>query len=120
MIKTKVIRAISNNGTGTPNASSANTSLGFGHSTGVDPLPFMYEIKKQLKTKVSLNRKIHIMALPQCTPLNIVWSDAVSDAIPLNPGLSSKPSIFGSDIYFSYVFSTSVCITSLGAVVCGI
>ena len=73
-----------------------------------------------IKTKVSLNRKIHIIALPQCTPLNIVWSDAVSDAIPLNPGLSSKPSIFGSDIYFSYVFSTSVCITSLGAVVCGI
>ena len=31
--------AINSNGTGTPNAFKANTSLGFGHSTGVDPLP---------------------------------------------------------------------------------
>ena len=58
-------------------------------STVVEALPFMYEIKKQLKTNVSLNRKIHIMAFPQCTPLNIVWSEPVSLAIPLKPGLNS-------------------------------
>ena len=57
--------AINSNGTGTPNAFKANTSLGFGHSTGVDPLPFMYEIRKQLNINVSLNKKIHIIALPQ-------------------------------------------------------
>ena len=39
--RANVIKAINNNGTGTPNASSANTSLGFGHSTGVDALPFI-------------------------------------------------------------------------------
>jgi hypothetical protein len=30
----------------------------------------MYEIKKELKIKVSLRRKIHIMAFPQGTFLN--------------------------------------------------
>jgi len=33
--------AINNNGTGTPNAFKAKTSLGLGHSIGVDPLPFI-------------------------------------------------------------------------------
>ena len=47
------------------NASNANTSLGFGHSAGVEPLPFIYEIKKQLNTNVSLKRNIHIIAFPQ-------------------------------------------------------
>jgi hypothetical protein len=30
----------------------------------------MYDVRKQLKTKVSLRRKIHIMAFPQWTLLN--------------------------------------------------
>ena len=36
----------------------------------VDIRTVMYEIKKALKMKVSLRRKIHIMALPQGTFLN--------------------------------------------------
>jgi hypothetical protein len=35
----------------------------------------MYEIRKQPKMKVSLSRKIHIMAFPQETFLNARWSE---------------------------------------------
>jgi hypothetical protein len=45
----------------------------------------MYEIKKQLKMKVSLTRKIHIMALPQGTFLNARWSEDKSATMPGKP-----------------------------------
>jgi hypothetical protein len=45
----------------------AKTSLGFGHGTVVDIRAVMYDSRKQLKMKVSLRRKIHIMAFPQET-----------------------------------------------------
>jgi hypothetical protein len=47
-----------------------NTWLGLGHGTVVDDRTVMYERRKQLKMKVSLRRKIHIMAFPQETFLN--------------------------------------------------
>jgi hypothetical protein len=50
----------------------------------------MYEIRKQLKMKVSLRRKIHIMAFPQDAVLKVRWSDAQSDAISLHPRLCSR------------------------------
>src|ERR1700680_2384939 len=46
---------------------NAKTSLGFGQGTVVDIRTFMYEVRKQVKMKVSLRRKIHIIALPQGT-----------------------------------------------------
>src|SRR5690606_9812231 len=46
---------------------SANTSLGFGHGTGVEIRTFMYDTRKQEKMNVSDKRKIHIIALPQGT-----------------------------------------------------
>jgi hypothetical protein len=49
----------------------AKTSLGLGQGIVVDERTVMYEVRKQLKMKVSLKRKIHIMALPQWTRLNV-------------------------------------------------
>jgi hypothetical protein len=57
-------------GTGVPKASSAKTLLGFGQGSVVEPRMVIYESKNILKINVSLRRKIHIMALPQGTPLN--------------------------------------------------
>jgi hypothetical protein len=45
----------------------------------------MYDSKKQLKMKVSLRRKIHIIALPQGTFLNARWSDDQSSTKPDMP-----------------------------------
>src|SRR3982074_3863347 len=63
---------------------SAKTSLGFGQGTVVDIRTFMYEVRKQVKMKVSLRRKIHIIALPQGTR-NACLSDAQSDTTPAKP-----------------------------------
>ena len=41
--------------------------------------------------KVSLSRKIHIMALPQETFLNARWSEAQSAAMPCKPGARPAP-----------------------------
>jgi len=38
---------------------------GVGHGTVVDIRAVIYDSRKQLKMKVSLRRKIHIMAFPQ-------------------------------------------------------
>jgi hypothetical protein len=38
-----------------------------------------------LKMNVSLRRKIHIIALPQGTFLNALWSDDQSDTTPCKP-----------------------------------
>ena len=70
LIRTNVMMAIRMSGIGSlPNNSSAKISLGLGHATTVEFRTVMYESRKQLKMKVSLSRKIHIMVLPQWTPL---------------------------------------------------
>jgi hypothetical protein len=51
----------------------------------VDIRTHIYEIKKQLKMNVSLRRKIHIIALPQGTPLNARWSEDQSATTPCKP-----------------------------------
>src|SRR6476619_7250026 len=63
----------------------AKTSLGLGHGTVVDIRAVMYDSRKQPKMKVSLRRKIHIMAFPQGTFLNARWSEDQSDAMPCRP-----------------------------------
>src|ERR1700693_6267125 len=63
----------------------AKTSLGLGQGTVVDIRTVMYDSRKQLKMKVSLRRKIHIMALPQETFLNARWSEDQSAAMPRQP-----------------------------------
>src|SRR6266404_1844548 len=63
---------------------NAKTSLGFGQGTVVDIRTFMYEVRKQVKMKVSLRRKIHIIALPQGTR-NACLSADQSDTTPGKP-----------------------------------
>jgi hypothetical protein len=76
-----------------PNSVRAKTSLGLGQGTVVDARTVMYEIRKQLKMKVSLRRKIHIMALPQGTLLNARWSEDQSATIPCRPSASGSGSV---------------------------
>src|SRR5438034_1065546 len=85
MIKKKVMMAIRMRGIDVPPIVKANTSLGLGHGTVVEIRTVMYDSKKQLKMKVSLRRKIHIMALPQETFLNARWSEDQSAAMPCQP-----------------------------------
>src|SRR5258708_12936682 len=63
----------------------AKTSLGLGHGTVVDIRAVMYDSRKQLKMKVSLRRKIHIMALPQETFLKARSPEDQSAARPFQP-----------------------------------
>src|SRR5258708_12096265 len=63
----------------------AKTSLGFGDGTVVVIRVVMYDSRKQLKMKVSLRRKIHIMAFPQETFLKARWSEDQSAAMPCQP-----------------------------------
>src|SRR5207249_10712290 len=67
VIRTMVMIAIRISGMCAPPMSREKTSLGFGQGTVVDIRPCMYEARKQVKMKVSLSRKIHIIALPQGT-----------------------------------------------------
>ena len=67
-----------------PPMCSAKTSLGLGHGTVVDIRTFMYEVRKQVKMKVSQSRKIHIMALPHGTGKACLSADK-SAATPLQP-----------------------------------
>src|SRR5260370_11007952 len=60
------------------------TSLGCGKGTVVDIRTFMYEVRKQVKMKVSLRRKIHIIALPQGTG-KACLSDDQSETTPGKP-----------------------------------
>jgi hypothetical protein len=57
-------------GMSVPPILKAKTSLGLGQGTMLDIRTVMYDSRKQLKMKVSLRRKIHIMTLPQETSLN--------------------------------------------------
>jgi hypothetical protein len=63
----KVMMAIRMSGICLPPILRAKTSLGLGHGTVVDIRAVIYDRRKQLKMKVSLRRKIHIMAFPQET-----------------------------------------------------
>src|SRR5437016_14312088 len=67
VIRTMVMIAIRMSGMCAPAISREKTSLGFGQGAVVDIRTFMYEVRKQVKMKVSLRRKIHIIALPQGT-----------------------------------------------------
>src|SRR3981081_3705641 len=82
LIRMKVMMAIRMSGIFLPQSVKANTSLGLGQGSVVYIRTGMYEIRKQLKMKVSLRRKIHIMALPQGTFLNARWSEAQSATVP--------------------------------------
>src|SRR6266849_1603521 len=81
----KVMIAIRMSGILLPAIVRAKTSLGFGQGTVVDIRTVMYEIRKELKMKVSLSRKIHIIALPHGTPLNARWSEDQSATMPCKP-----------------------------------
>src|SRR3989338_10882739 len=85
LIRMKVMMAIRMRGIFLPQSVKANTSLGLGQGSVVDIRTAMYEIRKQLKMKVSLRRKIHIMALPQGTFLKARWSEDQSATMPCKP-----------------------------------
>src|SRR6266852_7152259 len=85
LIRMKVMMAIRMSGIFLPQSVKAKTSLGLGQGSVVDIRTVMYEIKKLLKMKVSLRRKIHIMALPQGTFLNARWSEDQSATMPCKP-----------------------------------
>ena len=100
LISTKVMIAISKRGTSVPNTVKPKTSLAFGHSIVVLIRAVIYEIKKMEKMKVSDNRKIHIIALPQGAPLKATWSEDQSPAIPFNPGVTpGTTSAFSATIF---------------------
>src|SRR6476646_4799927 len=94
-----VMMAIRMSGICLPPISMAKTSLGLGHGTVVDILAVMYDSRKQLKMKVSLRRKIHIMALPQETFLKARWSEDQSATMPRQPEgrLGTAAPVFASD-----------------------
>src|SRR4051794_36783113 len=97
LIRMKVMIAIRMSGTDVPPIVRAKTSLGFGQGTVVDFRTVMYESRKQPKMKVSLRRKIHIMALPQETFLNALWSEDQSVAMPFHPaGREGAAPVFAS------------------------
>src|SRR5437879_2385124 len=84
VIRTMVMIAIRMSGMLAPPIFKAKTSLGFGQGTVVDIRTFMYEVRKQVKMKVSLRRKIHIIALPQGTG-NACLSADQSETTPGRP-----------------------------------
>src|ERR1700693_4273766 len=88
----KVMIAIRMRGIFLPQSVKAKTSLGFGQGSVADIRTVMYEIKKELKMKVSLRRKIHIMALPQGTFLNARWSEDQSATMPWMPSGNGRGS----------------------------
>src|ERR1700704_1489863 len=92
VIRIIVMIAIRMSGTGVPPIFKAKTSLGFGQGTVVDIRTFMYEVRKQVKMKVSLRRKIHIIALPQGTR-NACLSADQSDTTPGKPSGVDSPAV---------------------------
>src|SRR2546422_9570664 len=95
LIKMKVMMAIRMRGMVVSPIVKAKTSLGLGQGTVVDIRTVMYDSRKQLKMKVSLRRKIHIMAFPQETFLNARWSEDQSAAMPRQPaGRVRAPPVF--------------------------
>src|ERR1700731_2154996 len=84
VIRTMVMIGIRISGMRVPPILREKTSLGFGQGAVVDIRTFMYEVRKQVKMKVSLRRKIHIIALPQGTR-NACLSADQSDTTPGRP-----------------------------------
>src|SRR3990172_5176732 len=111
LIRTKVMMAIRMRGIFLPQSVNAKTSLGLGHGSVVDIRTAMYEIKKQLKMKVSLTRNIHIIALPQGTFLNARWSEDQSATTPCKPAGSGRDSaelaITGCVIFLDPLYSST-------------
>src|SRR6267154_5468324 len=91
VIRTMVMIAIRMSGTDVFPIFNAKTSLGFGQGTVVDIRTFMYEVRKQVKMKVSLRRKIHIIALPQGTGKACLSADQ-SETTPGRPGSAAVDS----------------------------
>src|SRR6266487_6761852 len=89
-----------------PQSVNAKTSLGLGQGSVADIRTVMYEIKKELKMKVSLRRKIHIMALPQGTFLNARWSEDQSATIPCTPSGSGR----GSTVFVAIAWVMFFCV----------
>src|SRR5436305_11934125 len=85
VIRTMVMIAIRISGMCAPPMSREKTSLGFGQGTVVDIRTFMYEVRKQVKMKVSLRRKIHIIALPKGPGRLAFWADRW-ERTPGSPG----------------------------------
>src|SRR5216117_3510475 len=92
LIRTNVMMAIRSRGMLLPHSVRPKTSLGLGQGSVVDMRTVMYEIRKQLKMKVSLRRKIHIIALAQGTFLNARWSEDQSATTPSMPSGSGRGS----------------------------
>src|ERR1700745_2536631 len=89
-IRTMVMIAIRMSGMRALPMFKAKISLGFGQGTVVDIRTFMYEVRKQVKMKVSLRRKIHIIALPQGTG-NACLSPDQSATTPGKPAGADSP-----------------------------
>src|ERR1039457_4085951 len=111
LIRTKVMMAIRMRGIFLPQSVKAKTSLGLGQGSVVDIRTVMYEIRKQLKMKVSLSRKIHIIALPQGTFLNARWSEDKSATTPCKPSGSGRDSaelvIAGCAMFFDPLYAAT-------------
>src|SRR6266566_9662258 len=103
LIKMKVMMAIRMRGMVVSPIVKAKTSLGLGQGTVVDIRTVMYDSRKQLKMKVSLRRKIHIMAFPQETFLKARWSEDQSAAMPCQPAGRAG----GSTLFISAVSAIS-------------
>src|SRR5688572_1453501 len=102
--------AIRISGRRTPPIVKAKTSLGLGHGTVVDIRTFMYEVRKQVKMKVSLSRNIHIIALPQGTWNACLSADQSETTLarPASAEVDTSPErCCGSDISVSVVLSAS-------------
>jgi hypothetical protein len=82
-----------------------------GEGVVLDARTVIYEIKKQLKMKVSLRRKIHIIALPQGTFLNARWSEDQSATMPCKPPGSGRDSaelvVAGCVMFFVPLYSAT-------------
>src|SRR5476649_2814634 len=83
--------AISSSGTSVPPSFKEKTSLGLGQGVVVDIRTVMYDSRKQLKMKVSLRRKIHIMTFPQEAVLKARWSEDQSAEKPSQPSAGARP-----------------------------
>jgi len=102
VIRINVIMAIKSSGMCWPKRVNANTSLGIGQGTVDDIRTVIYEVRKMLKINVSLNRNIHIIALPHGTG-KVCLSDDQSETNPVNPaGAPALSPAFIDASFFMY------------------
>src|SRR5919109_4241699 len=94
LIKMKVMMAIRIRGISVPPITKAKTLPVSGQGTVVDKRTVIYPVKNEPKMKVSLSRKIHIIALPQLT-LNDCLSEDQSATMSRHPeGSARDPAVF--------------------------